>query len=228
MIFAIYHGNIQVLPQVTNQMDLNFPDQSIFIHATISSLYIFADHMPVTIHAVGDIGIQMRFQNKTQLARGIWAICVCFTGAYQLDANGQPILNFAQPPVGTALSQQQYAGEYLDMYAQKPNEILATVYGSGWYLAGQDTKIEWLSPNTTTPFILVTFAGINMTNGPHEDYAIRSFPLKSFPIQPHSDFGLEQTDQQAYVAGVIFAAFTVGEGILLVVGRREAKRRKIN
>jgi hypothetical protein len=72
-------------------------------------------------------GLVTGFQNVTQLFNGILAICICFSGAYPLDSKGQPILNFQQPPEGTALSQQQYAGEYLNMVAQKPNEKLTII-----------------------------------------------------------------------------------------------------
>jgi hypothetical protein len=209
-------------------MDLDYPDQAIFIHTTISSLFIFAERVPVTIHAVGHIGIGNEFRNVTQLSKRIAAICVCFSGAYHLDSNSQPVLNFAQPPQGTALSQQQYAGEYLDLTSHKPNENLTNIYGPGWYLVGQDSEIEWLSPMVTIPSIIVTFTGINATNGFHQDYVSRSFPSQSLPIQPYSEFAPEQTNKEFFVTTVVLAVFGVVQGILYAIGKREPKQRKIS
>jgi hypothetical protein len=208
-------------------MDFDYSDQYIFIHATISSMFIFAERVPVTIHAVGDIGIGNAFLNVSQLFEGISSICLCFSDAYHLDSNRQPVLNFAQPPQGTALSQQQYAGEYLNMNAHKPNEQLTHIYGPGWYLVGQDSDIEWLSPTNSIPSIIVTFAGINATNGFHQDYVSRSFPSKSLVIQPYSDFASEQTNKEFFAATVVIALFGLGQSILYGIGKRKPKRLKI-
>jgi len=216
-------------------MDLDYPEEAIFIHATISSVFIFAERVPVTIHAVGDIGIGNRFPNKTQLAKQIAAICVCFSGAYPLDSKGQPILNLVQPPQGTALSKQQYAGEYLNLVAQKPNEELTIIYGPGWYLAGQDSEIEWTSPMETPPsipFIIVTFTGpvmgFNATNGFHQDYVSQSFPSDQLVIQKYSDFASEQTNKESLATTVVLAVFGAVQGILYAMGRRRPKQPKIN
>jgi hypothetical protein len=224
MLFVILFNPNLILTTISYPLDFLYNERSIFIHATVTSVLMFAERVPVTIHAVGSIG--SGFENASVLFKRIYSICLCFSQAHMLE-NGQ-LADTSQPPVGTDLSEEQYAGVYLDLTTKKPTEKMTGEFGPGAYLVGHNQTVEWFGPTDSVPSIIVTYMNLTTAHGRLEqEYAIRSYPSKSLHIESFSSYLSTQIEIEFFVTSVIISVFGIAQYLLGAVSKREERKPRI-
>lgn len=211
----IYVERIPVWKSAWTQVALLDSEREVYVKGTLTtSEPDFATQVPVTVHAVGSIGRASLngaiFDNSTI----VLVVCLTFTGAHNLFANGSVITN--TPP------QPYDGGICLDLTSKKPSESLSVEWGT--YLTGRDSQVEWLNVGEAVPRIVIAYWGFVLDNGEVKRYIAYPDASQGFPIVSYSAIESTKTGNKFYVISTIAVIYALAEWALSRKKKRTPKK----